>query len=105
MCHSYPNHLVENQLWTLRSSTFCRNNRCFVAYGKWFLEKPLGAHLSQSSLSRVRPVILQPSKKASSIPCPEGKVIKVLNSPSNLHRQSTVSRPPAYLNGAVSRRA
>ncbi len=35
MCHPYTNHLVENQLWTLRYSTFRRNNRCFVAYGKY----------------------------------------------------------------------
>ena len=63
MCHSYPNHLVENKLWTLRSSTFRWNNDCFVAYGKWFLEKALGVHLSESSLSRMRPVILQLSKK------------------------------------------
>ena len=27
-------------------------------------------------------------KKPSSIPCPEGKDLKVLNLPSNLHRQS-----------------
>ena len=58
MCRSYPNNLVENQLWTLRFLTFCGNNRCFVAYGKWILEKSPGVHLSQSIFSRVRPVIL-----------------------------------------------
>nr|AAU10722.1 hypothetical protein [Oryza sativa Japonica Group] len=29
--HPYTNNLVENQWWTLRYSTFRRNNRCFVA--------------------------------------------------------------------------
>ena len=82
-----------------------KNRRCFMSYGKWLLQKYPRAHLSQSGLSRVRPTILQSSKKPSSIPCPEDKVIKVLNSPRNLDRQSTVLCPPAYLNGTVSRRA
>ena len=67
---------------------FHRNKRNFVDYDKEFLEKSLGAHFCQFRFSRVRPIILQLWKKPSSISCPEGKDLKVLNLPSNLHRQS-----------------
>ena len=40
-------------------------------------------------------------KKSSSIPCPDGRDLKVLLSPQNQHRQSTVSGPARYLNGRV----
>ena len=37
-------------------------------------------------------------KKSSSIPCPDGKDLKVSLSPQNQHWQSTVSGPARYLN-------
>ena len=58
---------------------FHQNKRYFVDYVRDFLEKPLGAHFCQFRFFRVRPVILQPWKKPSSIPCLEGKDLKVLS--------------------------
>ena len=43
-------------------------------------------------------------KKNGSIPCPDDKDIKVLLSPQNQHRRSTVSGSERYLNGLVMRR-
>ena len=40
-------------------------------------------------------------KKSSSIPCPDGRDLKVLLTPQNQHRQSTVSGPAKYLSGIV----
>ena len=68
---------------------FHRNKRCFVDYDKRFFRK----------ISRVPLLPIQVlhgeaynsaamKKKTSSIPCPEGKDLKVLNLPSNLHQQS-----------------
>jgi len=43
-------------------------------------------------------------KKPSWIPCLDGKDIKVLLSPKNQHRRSTVSESTRYLNGLVMHR-
>ena len=68
---------------------FHRNKCYFADYDKGFFRK----------ISRVPLLLIQVlqgeacnsaamKKKTSSIPCPEGKDLKVLNLPSNLHRQS-----------------
>ena len=80
--------------WTQTSSTelqdFTETNIALWTMIRDFLEKSIGVHFFQFKLSSVRPVILQPWKKPSSIPCSKGRDLKVLNLPSNLHRQSPV---------------
>ena len=68
---------------------FHQNKRYFVDYDKRFFRK-----ISRGPLLPIE--VLQGEacnsaamkKKPSSIPCPEGKDLKVLNLPSNLHQQS-----------------
>ena len=66
---------------------FHRNKRCFVDYDKGFFVKifwrpllPIQVLQGEAYNSAAM------KKKPSSIPCLKGKDVKVLNSPTNLHR-------------------
>ena len=62
-----------------------------MAFGKLSQEKYPGAHLSQSSLSRVWSVILQPSKKTKLDSMPGGQSYQGNNFAQKSGSQSTVS--------------
>ena len=68
---------------------FHRNKRCFVDYDKGFFRKiTRGPLLPIQVLQGEAYNSVAMKKKPSSIPWPEGKDLKVLNLPSNLHQQS-----------------
>jgi hypothetical protein len=86
-------HLFDGIAW------FHWNKHYFMANDKLYLEKSPWTPFCQFRFPRVRPIVLQPWKKPSSIPCLEGKVLNALHLPLHLHQQSLVSWPSRYFNG------